>query len=168
MNNEMVLNIGRFVILVLVQVLLLNHINFMGFINPYLYILFIILLPISLSSWRIILLAFLLGLTVDVFGDTGGIHASACLVMAYLRPGILRFAYGISYEHETVKFYKTPLKERLVYVFFMVLIHHSTLFLLTFFSFKHSLLIVKNALFSGLFSILLIVVVTSFFKKVRQ
>lgn len=163
--NNSVANIVRFVGLVLVQVILLNRINFLGYINPYLYILFIILLPINLSQWKTIFFGFLLGLSVDVFMDSGGVHAAACLVAAYARPLVLRFTYGISYDYQTIKFYKTPFQERLMYVSMIVLIHHLCLFLLVFFSFSHWLLILKNTLFSAIFTILLILIVTALFKR---
>lgn len=140
----------------------------MGYINPYLYILFIILLPINLAHWKVILLGFLTGLTIDMFGDSGGIHSTAALVTAYLRPRMLSFAFGVSYEQQTVKFYKSPLNERLMYVVQMVLVHHLVLFILTFFNFRHVILILKNTLFSALFTVLLILIVTTLFQKARR
>lgn len=168
MNNKLISNIVRFVILVLLQVLVLNHINFLGYINPYLYVMFIVLLPLNMSQWKVIFLSFLMGLTIDVFQDSGGIQAAACLVAAYLRPLILRFSYGLSFDYQTIKFYKTPFGERFVYVAFLVVIHHFTLFLLTFFSLSHISLILKNTLFSSIFTILLILIGTSLFQKVER
>src|SRR5699024_2456353 len=141
-------HILRFIILVLVQVLVLNNINFMGYLNPYLYVLFIILLPFNLAQWKTMIWAFLIGLVMDVFMDSGGIQAAACLVAAFMRPLILRFAYGISYDYQTIKFYKTSFSERLIYISLFVIVHHLVFFILTFFSFSHIILILKNTLFS--------------------
>lgn len=168
MNSKLLSNIVRFVVLVLVQVLVLNHINFLGYVNPYLYVLFIVLLPFNISQWKILLWAFLIGLAVDLFEDSGGIQAAACLVVAYLRPLILRFSYGISYDHQTIKFYKTPFAQRFVYVSLLVFIHHFILFTLTFFNFSHIILILKNTLFSSIFTILLILIVTTLFQKGKR
>ena len=77
MNNIVAANITRFIILVLIQVLVLININFLGYINPYIYILFIILFPIKNNRLLFIFLSFLLGLTVDLFLDSGGVHAAA-------------------------------------------------------------------------------------------
>lgn len=167
-HKKLIANIARFVVLVLVQVLVLNHINFLGYINPYLYVLFIVLLPFDLTQWKTLVFAFLIGLTIDVFQDSGGIQAAACLVAAYLRPLILRFTYGVSYDYQTVKFYKSSLTERLVYIVLLVFVHHFVLFLLTFFDFEHLMLILKNTLFSGIFTIVLIGVATTLFQKVKQ
>ena len=106
------------------QALVLNHINFLGFINPYLYILFIIVFPLTGNKSLLIFLSFLLGLSVDMFSDSGGIHAAASVVIAYLRPLALKFSFGVSYEYNTVKINKAPLSERFIYVTMMVVVHH--------------------------------------------
>lgn len=157
MNNSDIFSIAlRFVLLVLIQVLLLNHINFMGFINPYLYILFILVYPIDANKSLLIFLSFLLGLSIDLFSDSGGIHAAACVAIAYVRPLLLKFSFGVSYEYNMVKISKMPLFGRMLYISLMVVIHHLILFSLEIFSLSHILLLIKSTLFSGIFSIVLI------------
>lgn len=144
MNRDFLIHTGKFILLVLVQVLLLNNINFLGYLNPYIYIIFILSAPISINRSLFLFLSFLLGLTIDTFGDSGGVHAAACLTIAYLRPVILRTAFGLSYEFQTVKLGKVSFGERLMYVTLMVFIHHIVLFSLEFFNFSHILLISKK------------------------
>ncbi|HLS31727.1 MAG TPA: rod shape-determining protein MreD [Flavobacteriaceae bacterium] len=168
MTNDFFIYTGRFIFLVLLQVVLLNHINFLGYINPYFYILFILILPVSLPSWQVIILGFLLGLSIDLFGDSGGMHAAACLVIAYFRPKLLRASYGISYDYQTVKFHDTSMKERVVFVISMTLIHHLVLFSLVFFNFSHLTLILKNTLYSSIFTIFLIMITASLFQRVKR
>ena len=79
-------NIVSFVVLVLVQVLVLNNIHFMGYINPYVYVLFILLLPVRFSRLFTLILAFALGLIIDAFSNTYGIHAFSTVLIAFLRP----------------------------------------------------------------------------------
>ena len=79
-----------FVVLVLIQVLFLNQVQFSGFVNPYIYILFIMLLPLKAPRYAILIGAFLLGLSVDIFSNTLGIHAFASVFIAYVRPVIIR------------------------------------------------------------------------------
>lgn len=165
MRSKLAGNIMRFIILVLVQALILNHVNFLGYINPYIYVLFILFLPMRLSQWQIIFLSFLLGLSIDFFEDSGGIHAAACLFAGYFRPAILRISYGLSYENQNVKFYKSPLSERLTYVSLLVFLHHFVLFVFTYFNFSHFSLMLKNTLFSGIFTILLLMLITSLLKR---
>jgi rod shape-determining protein MreD len=68
MINNIITSILRFVVLILVQVLILNNIHLGGYINPYLYVLFILLLPIETPKWAVLILAFFLGLGVDIYG----------------------------------------------------------------------------------------------------
>ena len=96
MNNTVTQNIIRFIILVLIQVLILNNINFLGYINPYIYVLFILLYPIHNNRLLFIFLSFLLGLSVDLFLDSGGVHAAASVLVAYIRPLILKFSFGMT------------------------------------------------------------------------
>ena len=165
MNNSVLLYIGRFLVLALVQVFLLNNINFLGYLNPYIYIIFILLAPINIHKSLFLFFSFLLGLTIDLFGDSGGIHASACIVIAYIRPIILRSIFGLSYEFQTVKLSKVGFGELLAYVSLMVFIHHSILFSLEMFNFTHVLLIAKKTLFSSLFSIIIIMLILVLVRK---
>jgi hypothetical protein len=157
MNNSIILtNILRFITLVLLQVLLLNHINFLGYVNPYLYILFIIIFPLDGNRFLLIFLSFLLGLSIDLFGDSGGVHAAASVFIAYLRSPILKFSFGVSYEYNMIRINNAPQIERFTYISLMVLVHHLVLFTLEIFSLSHILLLLKSTLFSGIFSVILI------------
>ncbi|MHA7055896.1 rod shape-determining protein MreD [Aquimarina sp. M1] len=165
MNNSVLLYIVRFISLVLVQVFILNHINFLGDLNPYIYIIFILLTPININKSLFLFLSFILGLTIDIFGDSGGVHATACLVITYSRSVVLRSVFGLSYEFQTVKLSKVGFGQLLAYVTVMVLIHHIILFSLEIFNFSHILLIAKKALFSSLFSIIVIMLVLVLFRR---
>lgn len=79
----------QFILLVLIQVLVLNNIQFSGYINPYLYILFILLLPFETPRWVLMIIGFFLGLSIDIFTHTPGMHASATVFAAFIRPMVL-------------------------------------------------------------------------------
>lgn len=165
MNNVVISNTLRFIFLILLQVLLLNNINFLGYVNPYLYVVFIILFPFNASQTLLLFLSFLLGLGVDLFEDSGGINAAACLVVAYIRPAILRFSFGVSYDYQTIKFSSTPLGSRISYIAILVFVHHLILFSLEIFSFAHLLLLLKKTLYSGIFTIILIFLSLALFSR---
>ncbi len=165
LSNKIFILTLRFILLVLVQVLLLNHVNFLGYINPYLYILFILVFPFSGNKSLLIILSFLLGLTIDIFGDSGGVHAAACVFIAYFRPIILKFSFGISYEYNVIKINNVDLGKRIIYISSMVFLHHFILFLLEIFNIDHIMLILKSTLFSGIFSIIIIISTLSIFSK---
>ncbi len=131
--------IFNFFFLMLVQVLVLNNIQFSGFVNPYLYVLFIITLPFETPGWLLLLLAFASGFSIDVFSNTMGMHASATVFMAFIRPYILRaFAPRDDYQPgtlPTMSFYGTGWFLR--YALILVFAHHLVLFYVEVFSVTH-------------------------------
>ncbi|CDF78129.1 rod shape-determining protein MreD [Formosa agariphila KMM 3901] len=165
MNSNVISQIFKFITLVLLQVIILNHINFLGFINPYIYIIFIVLYPIKNDRIVFLLLSFLLGISVDIFSDSGGIHAAACVTIAYLRPLALKWSFGTVYEHQTIKFNNVEFGSKLMYISILTVIHHLILFLLEVFNFSEILLTLQKTLFSSIFTILLCIIVTIIFSK---
>jgi hypothetical protein len=94
MNSVVFRNIIRFIVLVLIQVFILNNIRINGYINPYLYLVFVLLLPFETPGWLLLFSSFFLGLSIDIFTHTPGMHTSAAVFMAFCRPGIIRFISG--------------------------------------------------------------------------
>ncbi len=76
----------QFLIVILIQVLILDNIQFSGYINPFFYVIFILLLPFETPNWLLILIAFILGFSIDLIHSVAGIHASATVFMAFIRP----------------------------------------------------------------------------------
>lgn len=147
-----------FVVLVLIQVLFLNQVQFSGFVNPYIYILFIMLLPLKAPRYVTLIGAFLLGLSVDIFSNTLGIHAFASVFVAYARPAVIRI---ITNREEDMSDYP-GLKQNgmgwfINYTVLMVVIHHSVLFFVEVFSFANFLNTVYRVFLSSVSSIFVIV-----------
>lgn len=147
-----------FVSLVLIQVLILNQVQFSGFVNPYVYILFILLLPLSTPRYAILILAFLLGLSIDIFSNSLGLHAASSVFIAYVRPLVIRV---ISNREEDRSDYPGLFQNKfrwfLSYVSIMVFLHHILLFSLEVFSFSHFAGTLLRVFISSLFSIFVIV-----------
>lgn len=165
MNSVISIHTIRFIVLVFTQALIFNHINFLGYINPYPYLLFILFYPVKNNRMLFIFLSFLLGLTVDMFLDTGGIHAAASVLVAYARPVFLKSSFGMIYEHQTIKFNAVEFGSKLTYIAFLTVIHHIVLFSLEIFSASKIILILQKALFSSIFTILLCVLLTVIFSR---
>ncbi|TRZ43239.1 rod shape-determining protein MreD [Robertkochia solimangrovi] len=169
MNNTIVSNITRFIILVLLQVTLFNHIDFLGYLNPYIYILFIVYFPFDKET-RIpfLFFSFLIGLSIDIFSDSGGVHSAASVAIAYLRPVIMRWAFGLSYDYQTLKISKTTFGQRFNFLSLLILTHHLILFTLEIFSFAQVVNILKKTIFSAIFTLILCLIFISLFSRKRS
>ncbi len=88
--SSLLKNIIRFVLFILVQAFVLNKVPAIHqFVKPWLYFLFILWLPFSISRLGLLLVAFVFGLTMDYFSNTPGLHAAPCVLIAYVRPFII-------------------------------------------------------------------------------
>ena len=147
-----------FVSLVLAQVLIFNQVQFSGFFNPYIYILFIILLPLSTPRYAVLMLAFFLGLVIDIFSNSLGIHSAASVFIAYLRPLVIRL---ISNREDDKNDYPGLHQNKpswfINYVAIMVVLHHLVLFYLEVYTFSNFFNTLYRVILSSLFSIVIVV-----------
>ena len=116
MNSALFLNIFRFILLLAVQIIIFNNMNFLGYISPYPYILFIILYPVNGNKSGLLAASFFLGLIMDLFSNSGGIHTTACIILAYYRPYLFKFSFGLSYEYQTIKLNDVLTPERFTFI----------------------------------------------------
>ncbi|MEZ5198817.1 MAG: rod shape-determining protein MreD [Bacteroidales bacterium] len=160
-------NIVRFIGLILLQVLILDNINFGGYVNPYLYVYFILLLPFEISGWLLLISSFLLGLGVDVFSGTPGMHAFASVLMAFFRPAVVK-SIGSKREYEAGM---SPCIKDLgfqwffVYSLILILIHHLALFYLEVFRFSGFFNTFLRAIYSVIFTLVLVILTQFLFYK---
>jgi rod shape-determining protein MreD len=149
-----------FLFLVLLQVLILNNIQFSGLVNPYMYVLFLLLLPVETPKWFQLILGFMLGFTIDLFSGTIGMHTSATVFLAYLRPHILTLmAPRDGYETGMLpRMHFFGFGWFLQYTLILVLAHHLFLFYAEAFRFYDFFMTLLRALISSFFSILLIMI----------
>jgi rod shape-determining protein MreD len=136
--SELAKNIIRFILLVLLQVFVLNRILIHQLVNPYIYLAFILVLPFKISRPLLILCGLLLGLTMDAFMNTMGLHAIACVLIAYLRPfiiNILAAQGGFELSQRSPSFRSMGVAQFSVYTLILVSIHHIVYFTLEVFGF---------------------------------
>ncbi|CAM3929759.1 MULTISPECIES: rod shape-determining protein MreD [Flavobacterium] len=150
--NTTVLNIIRFILLLFSQVLLFNRFDSFGYIDPLPYILFILLYPVNGNKNLLLISSFLLGLLLDMFCNSGGIHALASLVLAFIRPSMFRFSFGLSYEYQTVKIADKISTERITFILLSIFIHHLLLFTFELFSIELVFDIIKRTLITTLYT----------------
>jgi len=159
MINQITRNIIRLVFLVFFQVAILNNIQLGGYINPFLYVLFILMLPFETPKWLLLISSFLLGISVDMFSDTMGIHAAACVFMAFCRPAVLNLVSSRQdYEpgfQPTIRDF--GFKWFFSYSLILVIAHHILLFYLEVFSFSEFFQTLLRAVLSIIFTMLLLI-----------
>jgi rod shape-determining protein MreD len=158
MVRQIIINIFRFIFLILLQVLVLNNMQFSGLVNPYLYILFILLLPFEIPGWILLVIGFLTGLSIDAFTDTLGLHTSATVLMAFLRPFILRIiAPRDGYDSgKSPNLNSFGLPWFLRYSIILIFAHHFVLFYLEVFRISDFFTTLLRIILSSLFTILLV------------
>lgn len=168
MNNTIFLNAVRFVLLLLTQVLLCNTFNFLGFINPMIYVLFFYWYPTQGNHTLFMVIAFLLGFTIDVFSDTLALHAFAALTVAYTRPTVMRLCFGSNYEFQNLSFKTTTRLQRTAFLGSLVVLHHSVFFALEFLSTSHFFLILKKIVATSIVTWVLCLLFTILFSPKRS
>jgi len=159
MLNEVLKNTARFVFLLILQGMILNDVNLMnGQAIPYLYILFILMLPLETPRWLELLLGLVLGLGMDMFTNTVGIHASACVWLAFLRPVYLRaIAPRDGYEFgQNPTISDLGLSWFLKYSSVLILAHHFWLFYVEVYSFKGFFTTLLRVILSSAFTLALV------------
>ncbi len=146
--------------LILLQVFLFNNIHAGNVFHPYFYIIFILLLPFETPGVLLLSLSFLLGLSIDLFVGTVGMHAAACVLMGFVRPSVLKvIAPRDGYETGTfprVNYYGTGWF--LKYTLILVFTHHLALFFIEVFEFEHFFLTLSRAVLSTLLTTAIIVI----------
>lgn len=168
MNSTILVNIARFILLLAAQILIFNNVNFLSYINPYPYMLFIILYPVNGNRYGLLVASFVLGIIMDMFCNSGGVHATACVALAYYRPYIFKFSFGLSYEYQTVKLNDVLTPERFSFILIAVVIHHFTLFLLEVFHLRFFLEILLKTIFSTIFTIIICILIIYLIKPNKR
>lgn len=160
MTNKLLINIIRFVILVFVQVFILENINLRGYINPYLYIYFILLLPFETPGWLLLTSSFLLGFSIDTFVGTLGIHTASSVFMAFSRPLVIKAIPSRKDFEPGMK----PSISHLGFIWFfsyaliLIFIHHLALFYLEVFRFNDFFTTFLRVLLSSSFTLILVII----------
>ncbi|WP_374951292.1 rod shape-determining protein MreD [Mucilaginibacter sp.] len=172
MSRIIIINLIRFIMLVFLQVFLLKNISLYNLSTPYLYILFILLLPFEIPNVLLFVLAFLLGLTIDSFYDTPGLHAASCVLLALVRILFISVTVqkdGFDNEPEPTLSIM-GFRWFFSYALILTLFHHFFLFNLEVFRFSELEYTLTRFLLSSIFTVFLMLVsgLLFFRKKERK
>jgi rod shape-determining protein MreD len=154
-----------FVVIMALQLLVLNNIRLGGYINPYIYILFIMILPFEIPGWMLLIIGFLTGLTMDAFMGTLGMHSSSTLFIAFFRPWVLS---NISTRESSDKkgsptLSMTDVGWFIKYTLIIVFAHHIILFYLESFTFAHFFATLIRVILSSVATIIFILLSQFYF-----
>ena len=170
MNKEALTYLIQFGVLVLAQILLLNNIHFSGLLNPYLYVYFLLLLPVDFSPNFGLLIAFVLGLTIDILSLTLGMHTIATVFAAFARPYILRYmAPRDGYEFSrTLGIRSMGWLWYMTYWSIIVCLHHFMLFFVESFKMSGIGFTVLKSLGSSLLTLVLVIIAQLLFSRIPK
>jgi hypothetical protein len=113
----------------------------------------------------LIILGFVMGLFLDLLTQGSGGHTIATLTIAFIRPFIIRFSFGVNYDVPMGMIKGSLLNQRLLYLSLMVVIHHLVLYSVVYFSFENIITILKNTLFTSFFTFILVYISLGLFKE---
>jgi len=154
-------NALRFFILFAIQILIINNINvfIFGYSTPYLYLMFFLMLPFDINRTLLLLLGFASGLLIDFSLDCPGVHASASLIMCFVRPFILksmspRQGYDINSQPSIADY---GFRWFFRYAATCVAIHHVMLFFNLSFTLDYSFFLLIRALLNIVITLVLII-----------
>ena len=170
--NTLLKNLFRFAILMAVQVFILDNIHLHYMVTPYLYVLFILWMPFQLGRLWQMIAAFLLGFTLDSFNHNPGFHASACVLIAYLRPYLINLL--IPQEGADSNYDEPSIKSMggfipyMVYAGLLTFIHHAWLFTLEAWQFGNFWYFISKTILSTLISLLLIIITELLFNRKQK
>ena len=164
MNKHFIKYLGLLPFYVLLQVLVLNEVLFSAYINPFLYILLIISLPLKTPKWFLLVYAFLLGFSIDIFSGNLGFHSTATVLIAFLKPFISKITipHNILGDSDEITLKKVGPKSFITFSLFLILIHNSCLFIIEHLSFNLAL---SGKILASSVVTLIIVLITQLFKQ---
>jgi rod shape-determining protein MreD len=169
MVNQIPVNIFRLLLLLLAQLFIFNNINFSSFINPYVFPLFILLLPFEMPRWLLMLLGFTSGLILDFFMGSIGMHAAAGLLIAYLRPFLINVITPKGTEFEiSPNVYAQGITWFVVYLGFTMVIYLSFYFLIEAATFLNFFLLLVKIFLSALISIIFMLIFLFLFSSKKK
>ena len=160
-------HIIRFILLLLIQIIILNKVNLHGYIDPYLYVLFILLLPFETPRWLLLIMAFFTGGVMDIFSNTGGIHAAATTLMAFARPGVIKLVSKKAEFEPNSEPCIVDMGNKWFYLYSLnlILLHHAALFLLEVFKLNHPIALLYRIALSTLVTLVLVLITQYLFPK---
>ena len=150
--------IGRYLLVMLLQVLLFDQLQLWGACHPYIYVLCLLMMPITLPHSADMLIGAFAGFTMDIFCNSLGVHMAACILLMYIRPYLIGVIVNDKDRlNEQISLHAIGMEALLKYTVIMVLIHHLTVFSLAAWSWSHMGFVLLETIVSSTITILLVI-----------
>ena len=150
--------LGRYIVIMILQVLLFDQLQLWGACHPYVYLLCLLMFPITLPQSVNMVIGALVGIVMDVFCNSMGIHMAACVLVMFVRPYVLGMIVNDKDRlNEQISLRSIGMEAILRYVVIMVIIHHLMVFTLAAWSWAHIGFVLLETLVSSLVTILIII-----------
>ena len=170
--SNLLRNIIRLVLFILLQVFVLNQVAPLHqYITPYVYFLFILWLPFSLSRSGLLIVSFITGICLDFFTKTPGLHAAACVLIGYLRPFLINLLMpqqGVEFNYREPSIASLGFTQYITYVSVLTLFHHGLLFTIQAFQFGNIFYLILKTLGSTVISLLLVTIIEIIFIRKQK
>ena len=148
---------GRYAIVMLLQVLLFNQLQLFGVCHPYIYVLCLLMMPLTLSQYADMVIGAVVGLVMDTFCNSLGVHTAACILIMFIRPYLVGVLVNDKDRlNEQLTSRTLGMEAMIKYVVIMVLIHHFTVFMLAAWSWTHFWFVLAETAVSSVLTIAII------------
>ncbi len=149
---------GRYIIVMLLQVLLFDQLQLWGACHPYIYVLCLLMMPITLTHSLSMIIGAVAGLVMDIFCNSLGVHMAACILIMFIRPYlIVAIVNDKDRLNEQISLRSIGMEALIKYVVILVLVHHLTVFSLDAWSWSHMGFVLLETLISSIVTILIII-----------
>ena len=147
----------RYAAIMLIQVLLVNQLQLYGVCHPYIYVLCLLMMPITLSHHLDMIVAAIAGLLMDICCNSLGVHIVACVLIMYGRPYLLGMLVNDKDRlNEQISLRSLGAGAMIKYTVILVLVHHFTVFMLSAWSWNHFGYVLLETVISGIMTIIFI------------
>ena len=150
----------------ILQVLLFDQLQLLGVCHPYIYILCLLMMPITLSHSADMIIGAVVGLIMDIFCNSLGVHMAACILVMFIRPYLIGAIVSDKDRlNEQISLRSIGMEALLKYVIILVLVHHLTVFTIAAWSWSHMGFVALETAVSSLLTILIIIGYNAFIYK---
>ncbi|MGY5354781.1 hypothetical protein [Wenyingzhuangia sp. IMCC45467] len=169
MNSDFIKIVGRFLLLIPLQVLIANHMRIFGYINPQICLLFVLWYPLRKDITGLLLSAFLFGIILDTFSNSGGVNTAALLFVCYVRLPIIKFIFNDKdINLKLFKYSNYGTLQKIILILTLAFIHQFIVYVLEYFSVSYAGSILLKTFTNSLFTTFVVVIFLSIFTSTKK